>query len=70
MKHFFLFHLQKKENVSFGGKITYDFLEQAKEEDRFQHILPVVENDRKLIPNQRKKHIRLVKKYLQINTLL
>ena len=51
-----------------GVKITYDFLEQARK-DRFQHILQAVENDRKHIPNQRKKHIRLVKKYLQINTI-
>ena len=30
-----------------GVKITYDFLEQARKEDRFQHILQAVENDRK-----------------------
>ena len=36
-----------------GVKITYDSLEQAREEERFQHILQVFENDRN--PNQRKK---------------
>ena len=34
-------------------RITYDFLEQARKEDRLQHIHQVVENNRKLIPNLR-----------------
>ena len=44
-----------------GVKITSDFLESAKKEERFQTILQVAENDRKRVPNQRKPRINLLK---------
>lgn len=43
-----------------GVKLTADFMGVAKREDRFQGILQVVENDRKLVPNQRKRHVRIL----------
>ena len=44
-----------------GVKITSDFLDSARKEERFQTILQVVENDRRKVPNQRKRHIRVIK---------
>ena len=44
-----------------GVKITSDFLDSARNEERFQTTLQVVENDRKTVPNQRKRHIRIIK---------
>ena len=43
-----------------GVQLTADFLNSAKSEDRFQQVLQVVENDRKIIPNQRKRHARIM----------
>ena len=37
-----------------GVKLGSDFLEEAKQEDRWQNILQVVENERKRVPNLRK----------------
>ena len=44
-----------------GVKITSEFLESARKEETFQTRLQVAENDRKAVPNQRKRHIRLLK---------
>ena len=44
-----------------GVKITSDFLDTARKEERFQTTLQVVENDRKKVPDQRKRHIRIIK---------
>ena len=41
-------------------KLTSDFNATAKIEEKFQDILQVVELDRKMIPNQRKKHVRKI----------
>ena len=38
-----------------GVKLAYDFLDGAKSEENLQKILQVVENDRNMIPNQRKR---------------
>ena len=43
-----------------GVKLTSDFKATAKIEKKFQDILQVVELDRKIIPNQRKKHVRKI----------
>ena len=42
-----------------GVKITSDFLDSARNEERFQTVLQVVENDRRKMPNQQKRHIRV-----------
>ena len=42
-------------------KLTGDFLDTARQEERFQNVLQVVENDRSLIPNQRIHHARVAK---------
>ena len=44
-----------------GVKITSEFLESARKEETFQTRHQVAENDRKAVPNQRKRHIRLLK---------
>ena len=44
-----------------GVKITSEFLESARKEETFQTRLQGAENDRKAVPNQRKRHIRLLK---------
>ena len=41
-------------------KLTSDFKATAKIEKKFQDFLQVVELDRKMIPNQRKKHVRKI----------
>ena len=38
-----------------GVKLASDFIKSAKNEDRFQQILQVVENSRHSLPNQRNK---------------
>ena len=43
-----------------GVKLTADFMGVAKKEEKFQKILQMVENDRKLVPNQRKRHVRII----------
>ena len=40
-----------------GVKLAYDFIGSSKKEDNFQNILQTVENDRRLIPNQRKRKL-------------
>ena len=40
-----------------GVKLAYDFFGSSKKEDNFQNILQTVENDRRLIPNQRKRKL-------------
>ena len=40
-----------------GVKLAYDFIGSPKKEDNFQNILQTVENDRRLIPNQRKRKL-------------
>ena len=40
-----------------GVKLAYDFIDSSKKEDNFQNILQTVENDRRLIPNQRKRKL-------------
>ena len=42
-----------------GVKLTADFMGAAKKE-KFQKVLQVVENDRRLVPNQRKRHMRVI----------
>ena len=44
-----------------GVKMTSEFLDHAKTEERFQTTLQVAENDRKAVPNKRKRHIRVIK---------
>ena len=44
-----------------GVKITSDFIDSARNEERFQTVLQVVENDRRKVPNQRKRHMRVKK---------
>ena len=44
-----------------GVKISSDFLEDARKEEIYQNILQVAENDRNLVANQRKRHIRIMK---------
>ena len=39
-----------------GVKLGHDFLSYARNEENYQNILQVVENDRKSLPNQRKRH--------------
>ena len=39
-----------------GVKLGHDFLSCARKEENYQNILQVVENDRKSLPNQRKRH--------------
>ena len=43
-----------------GVKLGADFLAAAKIEQRYQNILQVVENDRKVLPNQRNKKCPLI----------
>jgi hypothetical protein len=38
-----------------GVRLAADFLNRAQFEDRFQNVLQVVENDRKLLQDQRKR---------------
>ena len=38
-----------------GVKLAGDFLDSATKETRFQNVLQVVENERKRVPDQRKK---------------
>lgn len=38
-----------------GVKLAADFLQSSKNEDKYQQILQVVENDRKNVPDQRKR---------------
>ena len=40
-----------------GVKITSDFLDSARNEERIQTVLQVAENDRRKMPNQRKRHM-------------
>ena len=40
-----------------GVKLAYDYIGSSKKEDNFQNILQTVENDRRLIPNQRKRKL-------------
>ena len=44
-----------------GVKISQKYLEDARKEEVYQNILQVAENDIKLVPNQRKRHIRIIK---------
>ena len=44
-----------------GVKISADFIDSARLEQRYQTILQVAENDRNIVPNQRKRHIRVIK---------
>ena len=37
-------------------KLANDFLQAIKHEEAYQNVLQVVENDRKEVPNQRKKN--------------
>ena len=39
-----------------GVKLGSDFLSAAKIEERYQNVLQVTENDRRRVPNQRKRH--------------
>ena len=41
-----------------GVKLAHDFLDAAKTNKNFQNILQVVENDRKSVPNQRKRKVQ------------
>ena len=38
-----------------GVKLCHDFLNVARDERSFQEVLQVVENDRRRVPNQRKR---------------
>ena len=40
-----------------GVKLGADFLAAAKIEERYQNVLQVVENDCKVLPNQRKRKL-------------
>ena len=40
-----------------GVKLAYDYIGSSKKEDNFQNILQTVENDRRLLPNQRKRKL-------------
>ena len=40
-----------------GVKLAHDFLDSSKKEDNLQNVLQIVENDRNLIPNQRKRKL-------------
>ena len=40
-----------------GVKLAYDFLDSSKKEENLQNVLQVVENDRNLVPNQRKRKL-------------
>ena len=40
-----------------GVKLAYDFLDSSKKEENLQNVLQIVENDRNLIPNQRKRKL-------------
>ena len=44
-----------------GVKITSDFLDSARNEERFQTVLQVVENDRRKVPDQRKRNMKVKK---------
>ena len=44
-----------------GVQISHDFLEDARKEEIYQNILQVAENDRDFVPNQRRRHIRIIK---------
>ena len=44
-----------------GVKISQKYLEDARKEEVYQNYLQVAENDIKLVPNQRKRHIRIIK---------
>ena len=44
-----------------GVKISQKYLEDARKEEVYQNILQIAENDIKLVPNQRKRHIRIIK---------
>ena len=40
-----------------GVKLAHDFLDSSKKEENLQNVLQIVENDRNLIPNQRKRKL-------------
>ena len=44
-----------KDSAERGVKLTSDFLSGARKEENLQNILQVVENDRRNLPNQRKR---------------
>lgn len=46
-----------KDSAERGVKLGSDFLSAVKIEERYQNVLQVAENDRKRVPNQRKRHV-------------
>ena len=43
-----------------GCKLAGDFNDSAEKEDRYQNVLKVAQNDRDIVPNQRKYHSRVL----------
>ena len=46
-----------------GVKLAHDYLESAKQEEMYQNVLQVVENQRKAVPNQRRRKKVLAKEW-------
>ena len=50
-----------------GVKLAHDFLDSSKKKENLQNVLQIVENDRNLIPNQRKRKLSSGRWSLKLN---
>ena len=48
-----------------GVKLCSDFVGTSKKENKFQDIIQVVENNRNMLPNQRKRHLEPIRWYIK-----